>query len=343
MRRHSAIRQRRGGYTLIELIVVIGIIVLLAGLVLNVIIKFRDMGPRIQTQGEINEMSSAIEQFKSTYQVKYIPPGLVLTQNYNPPVSPNWLAESRSFLSAAWTKGLPGLGLAPANDQVTNTPISVYVLDGNQTLVFLLGGIPPGPDPSRGEVFTQAPVQPPQVAYPRPPYFQGTRTGFRDSPTNPLNAGGPPISIGNAYSSPTGERMKGPFFDFKPDRVLGGQFRDPYGTPFMYLSSKNGNDYFAFGASYAGFIPSFAADGGWAGVSPFGTQVDSSTDRVTRYINPQGFQIISAGKDRMFGPGSWNPSANRHVPYVAGIDFYTPAMPGGDDLANFSTGMLGHD
>jgi hypothetical protein len=49
-------------------------------------------------------------------------------------------------------------------------------------------------------------------------------------------------------------------------------------------------------------------------------------------MNPNGYQIISAGRDSLFGPGgSWNPAAG----------YTTAGSPGLDDLANFSQTPLG--
>src|SRR6266480_588651 len=84
MQRTDVIR-RRGGFTLIELLVVIGIITLLVGLLLPAIHKVREAAVRAKTKSEIGELSNAIESFKSTYDVKYIPTAFILSNNYTPP------------------------------------------------------------------------------------------------------------------------------------------------------------------------------------------------------------------------------------------------------------------
>lgn len=317
-------RSRREGYTLIELLVVIGIIGLLASIIIPAVAKVKDAAMRARVSSEIGELSLAVEGFKTTYDVKYIPSGLVLTNAYNPNNAAH--VESQQFLSKIWPKGLASYSLPPAQDQISNQQINEFRLDGNQVLVFLLGGIPPGPDASKNEIFTYQVPPPGSYGYPLPPYFNGNRSGFRNSPAYPLNNP-------NGFVAVSGEQAKGPFFNFKQERLFGGHFYDPYGeTPYLYFSSKNGNDYHAFGV-FAGAINTYTQDGGW-GRAADGNSVKPFKGLDGRYLNPNGFQIISAGKDKVFGRGGQ---------YEPGIGDYTPSAPGGDDIANFHRGMLGAD
>src|SRR5437868_5330410 len=101
--RHSETNRRpSGGFTLIELLVVIGIIVLLMGLLISAVVKVRAVGPRTQTRAEIGQIGVAIENFKSTYNVQYIPTGLVMASNYNMANAAH--KESVQFLSKVWPK-----------------------------------------------------------------------------------------------------------------------------------------------------------------------------------------------------------------------------------------------
>lgn len=115
--------------------------------------------------------------------------------------------------------------------------------------------------------------------------------GFSSNPTNPL-AGPTP-----------GEVRKGPFFDFRPNRLVGGQYLDVYGTPFAYYSTTGTLN------SYPPGCGAYMQAGGG------------------NYLKPDSFQIISAGANMQFNPGNTWPG----VTGAAGFD----------DISNFATGPLG--
>jgi prepilin-type N-terminal cleavage/methylation domain-containing protein len=310
MRRTETIRRQREGYTLIELLVVMAIIALLAGILLQAIMKIQAVGPRVKTKGEMHELELAIESFKSTYDVKYVPSALILSSDYTAcaTANPTWapaLLDSQRYLSKVWPK--VGWGMSPNPAVPQTSPQNPITLDGNQVLVFLLGGV--GPTDNR---FTFG--------------YNGNRSGFLNSPTNPLNMSG-----GVANSPPSGDKAKGPFYQFKADRInQDSHYVDPYGTPYYYFSSKNGNDYGYFGGYVLALNPQnlqggFDANGGYGGMDPF-------IGADGKFIRSDTFQIISAGKDKQAGPGGL---------YQSGVGSYSPGGPGGDDLANFHNGVLG--
>jgi len=306
MRLSEKTRQQAGGYTMIELLVVITIIILIAGLLLSALGKARETGPRVQTKAEMAELAKSIENFKSTYQVQYVPTALILCSDYNAAAmaNPSWtaaLADSQQYVKRVWPKLVFGAG-------GSLPPNTVIGLDGNQVMLFLLGGV--GPTDLK---FTSG--------------WNGTRSGFLNSPTNPFN-----ISGGVAFSPPTGERAKGPFFDFKVDRIdTNSHYLDVYGTPYYYFSSRHGNDYSSFGIyqpvlNFANDPLGFNIQGGYGGMNPFG-------GADGKYIHSNSFQIISAGKDLLAGPGGAN--------FNPGVGGYSPGNVGGDDLSNWHGGPLG--
>src|SRR6478672_4622559 len=80
--RRSATTGRRKGFTLVEMLIVIGIIAILAGLLLQVIVKVREAGPRTANRNDIGQLGIGVENFKSTFQVQYVPSALILCSDY---------------------------------------------------------------------------------------------------------------------------------------------------------------------------------------------------------------------------------------------------------------------
>lgn len=329
MRRAQA--SRRGGFTLIEMLVVIGIIILLVGLLLPAVQKARDSAMRARTKNEISGLGTAIENFKATYDVKYVPSAGILANNYTlpfpNPTTPQQVAadrayqESRDFFSKVW----PKLNLANIPQPAGPDQGGAVYMDGNQLLVFLLGGIP-----QQNNKFTGA--------------WAGDRSGFLNSPTNPFAYG--TQQAGVAGPIPQATQAKGPFFDFDPKRVnADGHFLDPYGTPYYFFGSKFGNDYDVWGVFAVlinpGNLPGgFTTDGGYGGMNPH-VGIDG------KYVEPNGYQIVSAGKDQQPGPGSQivstGPRTFNPNQVWPGTGVYKMSPGGADDLANFSAYVLGSD
>jgi prepilin-type N-terminal cleavage/methylation domain-containing protein len=130
-------------------------------------------------------------------------------------------------------------------------------------------------------------------------------TGFSNNPKQPFS-----VAV-------SGESRRGPYAEVNSKMyVLDNQnppqarLIDPYGTPYVYFASvgaKTGN--------YGANVP-------FLGVSPY------QDPKTGKFINENSFQIISAGRDTVFGPGGTNLPAT--------------GSPGGtDDQANFSRALLG--
>jgi hypothetical protein len=136
----------------------------------------------------------------------------------------------------------------------------------------------------------------------------GVLSGFSTNPRNPamLIAGGTNV---------------GPFFQFKAERISyppGSSFAvyiDPWKVqPYAYFSSYGKQN------GYPRYVSQYGSDCSLLGVSPY-------KSGVSTYINTNGFQILSAGKDQVFGSGD--------------VNFPPQDSPGGaDDLSNFSKSTL---
>jgi hypothetical protein len=259
-------------------------------------------GDTVKLRNEISQLAQAVQAFKTQYQVSYIPDRIVL-----PPFND---APTQQYLKSVWPRLSPAtLGAANFTLNGANyTPYSYWgvpgkvsqpvTLYGDQALVFFLGG---ALDAS------------------------GNPTGFCTDQTDPMQ----PAKQGVA--------RHGPFYEFPANRLVAfsgsspvntlpsrssyRSFVDIYGQmPYLYFSSsKAGNDYGNV------ILAPTSVPGKFIQVSPY--QLNS-----TRFANPNGFQIISAGKDGAFGTGgtAW-----------AGATGGAATTDGADDMANFHPNTLG--
>jgi len=142
----------------------------------------------------------------------------------------------------------------------------------------------------------------------------GVADGWSSNPTNPFDASA---------------SRKGPFFEFDRERLTGRQYRakgvPAAGAPYVYFSPINGS----YGSIPAAYVPCNNA-------RPMMSHARASDPEPTEYVNPQSFQIRSAGLDGIFGTG---------VNFPSGAD---PPPPSGsgynaaqyDDMANFCKGTF---
>jgi hypothetical protein len=173
-------------------------------------------------------------------------------------------------------------------------PKEGVILEGDQCLVFFLGGIPEKDD--AGQV--------------RP-------NGFGVNRLNPAAA-----RVGGQI---------GPFYQFDAARLIqrGGSpffsYLDPYGEqPYAYLSTTGRTN---------GYNPLQTSDCLSLGVWPYAKVLQPEPE----YWAPDSFQIICAGADRQFGPGSVLPDGKTWTPETA--HQFPPR--GQDDLSNFHERRLG--
>jgi len=294
MTRHAAPRR---GFTMVELLVVIGVIAIMTGILVvavpRVIITARNAG----TATEIGQISNAIGTYKSKMNVQYIPscgsgPGgtFQLKATY-----------TGSEPEAIYLKQVfPQLNLSATGLKNVN-------LDCNQTLVFFLtGGIDmnfQGFSTNRAAPFT-------------PPAANSTESRIGPFLDFPVNRYSLTVGTGTGQASLL-DRFGSPFAYFAFNPVV-RTWRSPVlsGTTYSYTGEQS----FTFNST------------------PVGPYYDG-TPADRKYLNPQGFQIISAGDNGTDSgsPHGFGPGGNGWTP---GSGSYAEDSDGGDDLSNFNGGKL---
>jgi general secretion pathway protein G len=293
--------RRRAGFTLIELMVVIAIIVILVALLVTGVWYAIARSKSVGTSSEISQVANSVGAFKAKYGV-YPPSRIRLCSNYalyttkpTPAANggPQLDSDSIQFINRMW----PNIGNFTNINWAGNGSAVDEILEGDQCLVFFLGGIP-NPAGTSPQIFNDF-------------------SGFSVNPQDPC-----PFSAANQNVG-----RVGPFFTFSNDRLYlrNGtnfpSFKDYHNLgnaaqPYLYFSAYNRKN---------GYAPSYAMP--VLGVSPYYSTVGN-------YFNPDSFQIISAGGNGLFGPGGqWTPATAEGV--------YKAGSPGADDQANFYQPLLG--
>ncbi len=284
----------RRGFTLVELLVVIIIIALLAGLVTAGLAAAMRRAKRARITLEISQLSVALQKYKDQYGE--FPPDFSVSWgttmdgvSYGPRVVVRHLR--RAF--PRYTGNASGIVNSQGN--------GVGALDPAEALVFWLGGLPDA---------------------------QGVPSGFCKVP-------GQPFLLPNQNASRTL-----PLFEFEETRLAD---RDNDGWPEYYPPGfVPGQDppyvYFAaWPAFYNDSHPNHryhtaaryprSGTPSWGVARPYARGVPSNW----RWVEPRGFQIISAGLDRHFG-------ADNGQKFFPGGANYSPED--WDNLTSFYEGTL---
>jgi general secretion pathway protein G len=340
-------RTVRAGFTLVELLVVVAIIAVLVGLTAAAVMKLTGLGPQVATRTEIGQLETAIADFNREFKISgaYFPSRLKLCEKYGYyDLTKQLDQDSVAFLTQMFPAILrPDLGNPDPNlkgkviwvevgidwngNGVRGDPPNqggTVILEGDQCLVFFLGGIPV-----------------------------------------PKSAGGPGVLGFNSNqhdpAQTTGSR-KGPFFEFNTGRLTNltlprpndpfpaaGKWFYSYGDGYKFsLTLPDGSKAFvpyAYFSSYKsrnGYNPYYnnpnvpnyektISDCSRLGVWPYAESLNP-----TRYLKPNSFQIICAGADGTFGPGT--DPANPYIWTSTTADQINPN--GRDDQANFASSFL---
>ncbi len=349
MTRHISPR-RRLGFTLIELLVVIIVIGILVGLLIPAVASAMRKAREAAVQAEISNLASALADFKNK-RGDYPPSRIAVREDggYFPADTTSLATTNGStndvLLGTLYIRGanairkfwprvtlvnggsVTGSSLTLGSTSTSgswydyngdgafgvlgNTTTGVYILQGNQCLVFFLGGIPQKiTDSNSGNVTVGV-------------------TGFGRNPLNPFSNNNP----GNAMYNANREAS---LYEFAPGR-LGidpngmGLYVDSMNSSnaqanayFSYFSNNNGSGYDPNDINDIGpgetdslasaqpltlyfLVPqSTTATTSSPSPNPYTTGMPSGTGTSTvTYINANSFQLFASGSDGVFGVGGY--------------------------------------
>ncbi len=295
----------RRGFTLVEILVVIGIIAILVSLISVVAVRVQRSAKRTAAAAEIAQISNAIGAYKAKMNVGYIPSGgsapgtgyfRLRAQYYD---APTGAQVSTSSPEAIYLKSLfPALPTTTTPPGFSTGAVDAD-LDANQTLLFFLTG---GSDLTDFGGFSTNRQQP-----------------FEKLATNRI---GPFITFdAKKYKQNMGS----------PGAATGASsLLDPWGSPYAYFTFYPGRVPFTPGLQNS-YEPNEKLTFNGTSVQAFSFG--------GKALNLRGFQLISAGEngtDEVTAPhgfgagGIWTP----------GQGDYAEEKNGADDVSNFNEGPL---
>jgi general secretion pathway protein G len=327
-------RLRQEAWTLIELLIVISIIVVLVSLTLSAVMYFLYKPAEVRARHEMSQMDGAVQQFKTKYDVDYVPSQIKIARNYasyNLNValdrdSVDYLTKTIGRNSPNFTKKWQSPGPTGGILWTPAMQVGDYeILEGHQCLVFFLGGL-----------CTQS-------------GGQFNPVGFSTDASNP----DVPPAKGSGV---------GPFHDFNPNRLqvppnkkffpayLDSYSPHPNGITqyYAYFSSyKKDNGYnryrtdgsLTFPTSGPASTAPIMSDCVSLGLWPYASQPPGTQGGAPSYLRSKDWQIICAGQDGAFGPGT-DPTSP--TPYYWNKNTFGQLIstPGADDQSNFAYGKM---
>ncbi len=328
----------RSGFTLVELLVVITIIIILMGLLTPVVINALAKAKETRIQTEIGMIDGAIKTYKGNFGA-YPPSDFSnigtasisgTSFSYNPPNTPQYIALANHL-----QKAFPRCNV--------NTEIAAIILS----------------NPKYPSANFPAPISPAQAIY----FWLG---GFCSDKEHPIS-GLLTISGNTVVPNPNATRDPAAI-DFDKTRLTWPNglptttapcycAADTPGVPYVYFASQNYTSH--AGVGYTG-PPSFGTkgtpydtavwhQGGTGMLRPYAADPPLSPRSTTfpTPVNPNSFQIISAGVDSDFGGAgtmdNGNSDASNNNPVIAYFNSGTWYATGdNDNLTNFSDKTLGN-
>jgi len=352
--RNSQPTGQRAGFTLVEMLVVIVIIAILAGLLLPVIGAVRNRAINTTIGVDINNLEMAVEAYREKYG------------DYPPDFSNKQIV--RRHIYKAWPNisnsnpvtGHREFDFAWANfwanplDEMDHTSL----VDPAEALVFWLGGFSSNarlPFTGEGGPFVEMIPRNPMApnSFPRyainpnridgPGKFDKGRLTQLMQPLNPPN---PPLFLLSTDES----MLYGTPNDAFPLYMV-----DNRQTPYVYFDSRTYQGVYSTTPSlppYYRLLPPFNPPEAGNMAAPYLSDrrrnPTAENPMVFEFANPDTFQIICAGLDNHFGNG--NPTSGFLRQYPSGVNYLSPGYefaPGhfwpsddgdNDNITNFSKG-----
>jgi type II secretion system protein G len=358
----------RQGFTLVEMLVVIVIIGILAGLITAAAFRAQIAAKRAVIKMEIAQLAMALESYKNEYGA--YPPDFFGLQHNDTDVQD----AAKTAVIAHLRKRFPRCQLNPDpivafNTQFAPTLLANYNiraadLDSASALVFWLGGLPADSTSMTPAGFHQDPTDPFRTGLPRTkPLFEFNTERYVPFEENPGDASRARyLRFYPAGSSVTGNQAgkqllregQAPYVYFKSRRLTAANNRYDYAltddpdptkasiVPFCYVHGPQGTENVAvpYLDEYPGPSPHWDNSTNAASTAAADLQ-----DRhyIRRWRNLEKYQIICAGLDGQFGNVTSSPAgsvdAYRFRFSKTGNNFSANGEDF-DNLTNFAEGTL---